>query len=105
MTDPTMPLALQDRPFAAPVGALVADAIRLWLQVLGSRPDLVGAPGVLHLTLDAAAGTVLVCLAQPDGRMRLVERFHADPHDPDTFGLSAGSEAPPTAPTSPLQTH
>lgn len=103
MIDPTVPLELRDRPFASPVGDLVAGVIRLAQVLLQERPDLVGAPGVWHVTFDSEAATILVCLAQSDGRMRLVERFHADPHDAETFGLSAGL---PTAPsTAPVQTH
>lgn len=105
MTDPTVPLALRDRPLADPVGTLVADAIVLWRRLLDTRPDLAGAPGTLHVTLDSEHGTLLVCLSQPDGRMRLVERLGADPRDVATFGLPL--ELAPTTPTatSTRQTH
>lgn len=82
MSEPTP----ADRPFAPAIGELVADVLVLWRQFLDARPDLVGAPGTLHATFDAEAGTILLGLAQPDGAVRIVGRFHADPREASTFG-------------------
>jgi len=105
MPDATMPPALRDRPFAAPVGELVGDALVLWKLILLARPELVGDAGVLHVTFDGRAGSLLVCLQQPDGRLRLVERFGADPRQPETFGCALGIEATSPMPTSRMRAH
>lgn len=94
MSDPTP----TDRPFAPVIGELVADVLVLWKAFLEARPDLVGAPGTLHVTFDAEAGTILLGLAQPDGAVRIVGRFHADPRDTETF---ATWDLPVAAPAGP----
>lgn len=86
MSTGDVPAVLADRPFAQPIGELVARLLVLWFRFLEARPELQGGPGTLHVTFDGEAGTILLGLAQADGRVTIVGRFHADPRDQATFG-------------------
>lgn len=77
-----------ERPYVGFAGELVADAVALFAKVVQQRPEIRQLSGTLHITLDAAAGTILVALVQSDNKAVIVERILADPNEPDRFGAS-----------------
>jgi hypothetical protein len=76
------------QPYTAIAGELVADALALFELVRARRPETHQIPGVLHLTVDSQAGTIIVGLRQESGDVVLIERVAADPRDAATFGSS-----------------
>ena len=92
MNDTPMPPAVAalaaDRPYFALVGELVADSIALAKAVEAARPDSTAIDAPYLLSVDFAAGTVLLAKQLGDGRVVIVERIHANPQDSGTFGVS-----------------
>lgn len=86
--DAWAPAPTSECPYRAIAGELVGDAIALMQMVRARRPEIIALPGVLHLTVDARGGSVLLGLTQDNGDVVLVERVIADPNRPSQFGAS-----------------
>jgi hypothetical protein len=75
-------------PYAAIAGEIVADVIALWTKVRARRPETTVLDGMIHVTVDARNGVILVGLHREDKSVVLLERVLCDPTKPETFGQS-----------------
>ena len=77
-----------DQPYRAIAGEIISDFLALAALVEARRPEIAGIPGIYHMAVDAAAGTIIFGKMLENGSIVLVERILVDPQSPATFGAS-----------------
>ena len=77
-----------ERPYFSIVGELVADFIAFGKLVELMRPEIAAIPGPFVMTVDAAAGIVVLGKRLSDETVVVVEQVRCDPHAAASFGAS-----------------